>query len=176
MSEISSEYAKALFMLGMEKGCSKDYKDALEMVSGVFDENPVYKDFLFTFGIPLDERLGALEDAFSKDIPREVLSFLKLLCETKHIDEISECVAQYMAMYDEMEKISKAKVTSAVELTQKEKDDLKEKLEKKSGRKMVMEYIVDASILGGLIVETDGKIMDTSLKEHLKELKDVIKR
>ena len=176
MSEISREYAKALFMLALEKGCSKEYKDALELVSGVFDENPVYKDFLSTFAIPLEERLGALEDAFKGAIPKDVLSFLKILCEKKRIAEFSECAEQYMAMHNEMEKISNAKVTSAVELTEEEKTSLKEKLEKKSGHKMVIEYIVDEAILGGLIVEADGKIMDSSLKKHLKEIKDVIKR
>ena len=176
MSEISNEYAKALFMLAVEKECSNDYKDALETVSGVFDKNPVYKDFLSTFAIPLEERLGALETAFSNAIPRDVLSFLKILCEKKRIAEFPECAAQYMAMYDEMAKISNAKITSALELTEEEKRALKEKLEKTSGHKMIIEYVIDKSILGGLIVEADGKIMDSSLKKHLKEIKDVIKR
>ena len=176
MSEISNEYAKALFMLGLEKECSKDYKEALETVACVFEENPVYKDFLSTFAIPLEERLNALEEAFSNTIPRDVLSFLKILCEKKHIAEVSECAEQYIGMYNEMDKVSTAKVTSAIELTEKEKTALKEKLEKTSGNKMVLEYIVDETILGGLIVETDGKIMDSSLKKHLKEIKDVIKR
>lgn len=176
MSEISNEYAKALFMLALEKGCSKDYKDALELVSGVFDENPVYKDFLSTFAIPLEERLNALEEAFKDSIPRDVMSFLKILCEKKRIDEFSECAQQYIAMHDEMGKISNAKVTSAVELTDEEKAALKEKLEQKSGKKIIIDYSVDESILGGLIVEADGKIMDSSLKKHLKEIKDVIKR
>ena len=109
-------------------------------------------------------------------VPRDVLSFLKILCEKKRIEEFAECAEQYMAMYDEMEKISNAKVTSAVELTEEEKASLKEKLEKKSGHKMVIDYVVDELILGGLIVEADGKIMDSSLKKHLKEIKDVIKR
>lgn len=176
MSEVIHEYAKALFMLALEKECSKDYKDALRLVSGVFSENPVYKDFLSTFAIPLEERLNALDEAFKDSIPRDVLSFLKILCEKKHIDEFSECAEQYIAMHDEMEKISNAKVTSAVELTEEEKTNLKENLEKKSGHKMIIEYIVDESIIGGLIVEADGKIMDSSLKKHLKEIKDVIKR
>ena len=41
MSDVSNEYAKALFMLATEKECREEYKDALETVVGVFDENPV---------------------------------------------------------------------------------------------------------------------------------------
>ena len=176
MSDVSNEYAKALFMLAAETGKGKEYKDALETISEVFDENPVYPEFLSTFAIPLDERLNALETAFSDAIPRDVLSFLKILCEKKHIAEFSECAEQYIAMYNEMDKISNARVTSAVELSDDEKASLKEKLEKMSGHRTIIEYIVDKSIIGGLIVEIDGKIMDSSLKKHLKDVKDVISK
>ncbi|MBE7030963.1 MAG: ATP synthase F1 subunit delta [Ruminococcaceae bacterium] len=176
MSDISNEYAKALFMLATEKECRDDYKLALETVADIFGENPTYTEFLSTFAIPLDQRLDALEAAFSDAVPRDVLSFLKLLCEKKHISEFPECVAHYVAMYNELDKISNAKVTSAVELTDGEKAALKEKLEKTSGHTMVIDYTVDQSIIGGLIIETDGKIMDSSLKKHLKAVKDVISR
>lgn len=176
MSEISNEYAKALFMLASEKDCREDYKNALELVLSVFDENPVYTEFLSTFAIPLDERLNALDTAFSNAVPRDILSFLKILCEKKHISEFSECAKQYFAMYNEFDKISNAKVTSALELTEDEKAALKEKLEKTSGHNMVIEYIIDKSIIGGLIIEADGKIMDSSLKKHLKDVKDVISK
>ena len=79
-------------------------------------------------------------------------------------------------MYDEICEVSNAKVTSAVELNETEKASLKEKLEKKSGHKIIIEYSVDKSIIGGLIVEMDGKIMDSSLRKHLKDVKDVISK
>ena len=105
-----------------------------------------------------------------------MLSFLKLLCEKRHIGEFAECVKDYNAMYDEILDISNARVTSAVELNEDEKASLKEKLEKISGNKTLIEYTVDKSIIGGLIVEMDGKIMDSSLRKHLKDVKDVISK
>ena len=176
MSDVSYEYAKALFMLAAETGKGREYKDSLDTVAVVFDENPMYQEFLSTFAIPLEERLKALETAFSDKISRDVLSFLKLLCEKKHIIEFTECAKQYIEMHNEMDKISNAKVTSAVELSESEKTSLEEKLEKMKENKVVIEYIVDTSIIGGLIVEMDGKIMDSSLKKHLKDVKEVIKK
>ena len=176
MSDVSNEYAKALFMLGAETGNGKEYRDGLGTVLEVFENNPQYPEFLSTFAIPLDERLNALETAFSGAVPRDVLSFLKLLCEKKHIGEFAQCVEQYNAMYDEICKVSKAVVTSAVELRDDEKTSLEKKLEKISGNKILVEYTVDKSIIGGLIVEMDGKIMDSSLRKHLKDVKDVISK
>lgn len=176
MSEVSNEYAKALFMLAAETGNGKEYKEALGTVLEVFEDNPMYPEFLSTFAIPLEERLNALEAAFLDRVPRDVLSFLKLLCEKRHIGEFAECVEDYSAMYDEICEVSNAKVTSAVELSERERASLKEKLEKMSGHKTLIEYIVDKSIIGGLIVEMDGKIMDSSLRKHLKDVKDVISK
>ena len=176
MSEVSNEYAKALFMLSCEKGSTDEYKTALEKIEEVFSENPMYLDFLYTFSIPMEERLDALEKAFSSAIPREVLSFLKILCEKKHIREFGECAKYYYALCNQMDKISKVKVTSAVELSENEKAQLKEKLEKLDGTVAQIEYTVDKDILGGLIVEADGKIIDSSVKKHLKDMKDVINK
>ena len=176
MSEIASEYAKALFMLASEKECTTKYKTALETVEAIFKENPRYIDFLYTFAIPLEERLSALEKAFEGSIPRDVLSFLKILCEKKHITEFGECAESYYALYNEIDKISSIKVTSATVLSDSQKEQLKEKLEKKSGKTAVIEYIIDESIIGGIIVEMDGKIIDSSIKRHLKDMKDVINK
>ena len=176
MSGISSEYAKALFMLAMENEKGEEYEKALDLVSDAFSENPVYIEFLTSPGIPLEERLGALESAFSAAVPRDVLSFLKLLCEKRYIGEFQDCAAQYKTLLNEVGRVSSAKVISAVELDEKNKAALKEKLEKLSGHTVMIEYTVDKSILGGLIVEMDGKVMDSSLQKHLKDVKDVISR
>ena len=175
MSEIVSEYAKALFLLAGEKDCIEEYKSSLEKVDEIFKENPSYIDFLYTFAIPLEERQNALEKAFSDYIHRDVLSFLKLLCEKRHITEYFECANSYYELYNEIDKLLKVKVTSAVELSESQKELLKQKLENKYERTVVIDYVVDKSIIGGVMLETDGKIIDSSIKKHLKDIKDVIK-
>ena len=176
MSGISSEYAQALFMLAMEKQQAEEYDKALDLVADAFVENPTYLEFLESPSIPVSERLAALESAFANVLPREVLSFLKILCEKRYIAEFSDCVAHYKVLLNEVTGVSDARVTSAVELSENEKNTLKEKLEKLSGHKVEIEYIIDPSILGGLIVEMDDKVMDSSLQKHLKDVKDVISR
>lgn len=176
MSGISSEYAQALFMLAMEKDLGEDYAKALDLVADAFLQNPLYKELLESPGIPLGERLGVLEGAFSDAVPGDILSFLKLLCEKRYIAHFHDCAEQYKALLNEVNSVSNAHTTSAVELSEKEKDALKEKLEKISGHRVEIEYTVDPSILGGLMVEMDGKVMDSSLQKHLKDVKDVISR
>ena len=176
MSSISSEYAQALFMLAMENESGEEYSDALDLISDMLRENPEYIDFLSSYFVPLEERLDAVAKAFSDSVPGYVLSFVKLLCEKRHISEFFLCAEEYKALLAETKKISYAIVTSAVELNDKEKASLEEKLKKISGHTVVAEYTIDKTILGGLVVEMDGKIMDSSLQKHLKEVRDVIKQ
>lgn len=176
MSKVSSEYAEALFTLSQEEDCGKEYEESLETVLNAFDENPSYIKLLEAPSIPLAERLQAIDEAFSDSVSGAVVSFLKLLCKRGRISEFKECVEQYRLLLNELEKISEATVTSAVELSGKEKEELKKKLEKISGKTVTLECKVDRKILGGLIVEMDGKVMDSSLKRHLDDVKDVISR
>ena len=39
-----------------------------------------------------------------------------------------------------------------------------------------IEYMTDSSILGGILIEADGKIIDGSLKARLRDIKEVINK
>ena len=174
MTEISKEYGTALFMLACEEGEARNYATALEQIRKAFTENPQYAEMLSSPSISLKERLNAIDAAFSNEVPEYVLSFLKLLCEKGRISCFIESVEEYLSLLAESERVSNAKVTSAVALTDGEKQKLITKLEEVSRGKVHAEYFVDASLLGGLIVELDGKIMDGSLRHRLYDVKEVI--
>ncbi len=176
MSDVVKEYAKALFALAMENDKEQEYAKSLELLNDVFGDNPQYLQLLSSPGIPLSERCDALNKAFSDKLPTHVLSFVKLLCEKRYINDFSLCVTEYKNLLNEIKRMSQAKVISAVKLNEEEKKALKEKLEKMSGRTVVLECEVDETILGGLIIEIDGKTVNASIKEHLKNVKDVIRK
>ena len=83
---------------------------------------------------------------------------------------------EYFALLDAFRRRSNAKVISAVELSDEEKSKIKAKLESIYKGEVNLEYSVDGSILGGLIVEINGKIMDGSLRHRLHEVKEVISK
>ena len=176
MTEIGKEYGTALFMLACEENKQRKYAEALEKIKDTFLENPQYADLLSSPGIPLKERLQVIDTAFSGAIDEHVLSYLKLLCERGRISYFNESVDEYKALLDASEHISNAKITSAVELTEDEKQKLIRKLEATEKGKVHAEYFVDATLLGGLIVEVDGKVMDGSLRHRLHEVKEVMNR
>ncbi|MBQ3134586.1 MAG: ATP synthase F1 subunit delta [Oscillospiraceae bacterium] len=175
MAEISKEYAQALFLLACEEGRQKEYGQVLEQVKAVFEDQPDYPQLLASPAIPVAERLRTIEVAFADMTPEHVLSYLKLLCEKGRIGCFVESVNAYQALLDASEHIANAKITSAVELTEAEKQKLQLALERRCKGQVRAEYVVDESLLGGMVVEVDGSILDGSLRQRLSEVKEVIR-
>ena len=175
MAEISKEYGQALFMLACEDGRQKEYGRVLEQIKAVFVDQPDYAQLLASPAIPMEERLRAIEAAFADLAPEHVLSYLKLLCEKGRVDCFVESVEVYQELLDAAEHISTATITSAVELTEEEKQKLQLALERRCKGQVRAEYVVDKELLGGLVVEVDGNILDGSLRQRLSEVKEVIR-
>ncbi len=176
MTEMSKEYAAALFMLAAEEHKENEYERGLGVVLAAFAAQPEYTDFLTSPGIALGERLRALEDAFAASVPEHVLSFVQLLCEHGRVRMLADCVKEYRKLLDEFNRVSVATVRCSVPLTDQEKAHLRQKLEKMSGHRVDLVCSHDPSLLGGVVVEMDGRCIDGSVRRRLHEVKDVISR
>lgn len=174
MTEIIKEYSTALFMLALESGKQKEYAGILGEIKDIFLNNPNYLALLSSPSIPITERLSVIDEAFKERVPEHILSYMKLLCEKGKIGEFYESVEEYNILLNASERVFLAKVTSAQELTNEEKSKLIQKLEDLQKGKVEAEYSVDSTLLGGMIVEIDGKVMDGSLRRRLQAVKEVI--
>lgn len=176
MTEVIKEYAEALFILAAEENNEQKYMDALNVALKAFEEEPDYIEFLSAPGIPVGERIGSIEGVFGENLPTNVVSLLQLLCEKGRISSFKSCVKEYHSLLMAKINTTSAFVTSAVELTEDEKTALIRKLEKISGNTVELHLSIDESLLGGLIVEMNGTVMDGSLRQRLREVKEVMNR
>lgn len=176
MTELSKEYAEALFALAAETEQEKAYLTALETVGAALSDQPEYLDLLAAPSIPRGERADLLEQAFGDALPEQVLSFVQLLCAHGHIRSLPACIEEYRRLYQAAVAMSTAYVTSAVALTEDQKARLGDKLAQKFGRRIELVCAVDEHLLGGIIVRLDGVVLDGSLRRRLQVVKDVIEQ
>lgn len=174
--ELSKSYAGALFSLAAENGEQEEVSRALETVTQVLRENPDYLEFLAAPSIAIDERSAAIDQAFGGRVPEHVTSFLQVLCRRGHARSYFECAEEYRRLLDHANRVAQARIVSAVELSATQKRALVEKLERQSGKRVEPEYIVDETLLGGLVVEMEGRVLDGSLKKDLQQVKEVIEK
>ncbi len=174
MMTVASEYGAALFTLSEEENVKGEVFDSLKAMKDLILGEPSYIDLLAAPDISVEERCSIVDGAFEGRVHEYALSFVKLIIERGHIRQLLDCIDEYMRLYDESDGVVLAEVVSAVPLTEDEKLRLAKKLEKRFSKPVELACSVDESILGGVIVRADGKVMDGSLKTKLSDVGTVI--
>ncbi len=174
MTTTSKEYAEALFELSEEEKSTSETADGLRLVEEMLASTPGYLAMLASPAISRENRLKSLEEAFRGRIPEVLLGVLRMMVSRGHINGLSEMASYYENLAREFRGESVALISSAVELTDAEKASLKAGLERKFGRKVEPHYTVNPSLLGGLRVEIEGKVIDGSIRNKLDQIKEVI--
>lgn len=176
MAQISKEYGSALFDAASEHGETDSVYEAAKQLSAIFKENPDYIKLLSAPSLPKPERITLAKQSLSGNVPDTLCAFVQLLCERGYLRSFSDCVAEYMSLYDAAHHTIIAEVTSAVPLLPEEEERLRAKLERMSGKAVRLSAHVDASLLGGMTVLMNGTLYDGSIKGNMKEIKDVMDR
>jgi len=174
MKTISREYAEALFALACELGNADKYAEQLNSVWKIIGSESEFFDLISMPSVPVEERLAVIDKVFADSLDEYVLSFLKLLIEKSRIGCFCECVKEYNDLVSAMKNQVYATVRSSVPLTEEQKASLTKKLSLTSGKNVILDYRTEEGLIGGIVVEMDGKIMDGSLRHKLNEIKGVI--
>ncbi len=174
-NKISNEYAEALFELALENEMADTYYEQMMTVRALFSDNMDYVELLSSPSVPTEEKLSIIDSAFEGRIDDNIVSFLKLLCERGRAGLFFACFDDFERLYNEHKKVMLVKVTSATELTESEKSRLCEALKRKYALEIQLECVIDKGILGGIIVESEGSVIDGSISRKLREVKEVIK-
>ena len=171
MTSTAEIYGDSLYDLAVEENIADTLLSEIHDVDGLFRENPDYLRILREPSIAKTDRLKLIDDAFSGKIHTYLLNFIKILCGNGTVDEFSSCAKRFTGRYNDANGISEAKVTSAVELSDNQKEGLRKKLEEISGRKIILIERVDKNMLAGLKVEIDGKQYDGTASGRIKTIR-----
>ena len=137
---------------------------------------------LFEKSTPLQEALQspviAIEQKHSvidKLFPKEIQSFLKVLCDHNKIDIFFSIVEQWENKKLEKENILKATLCCVTEPDEKTIEQLKAFLCKKENKSdVILEVQKDETLLRGFVLKTGTMEYDRSLKNALKEMRTML--
>ena len=178
MTQTARLYGGSLYDLAAEEKLDGRIMEQMNEIRQIFWENPEYVKLLGEPAIPEKERLQMIEEAFGTQAERYLVNFLKLLCERKILREFPGCCDEFAERYNAAHNIAQAVVTSAVPLSDKQMNALREKLEKISGKQIHLIQKTDPSVLGGLRVELEGRQLDGTVQSRIsgisKKLNEII--
>ena len=167
MTNTARLYGGSLYDLAAEEGILDELMEQTTELRQVFRENPDYLQLLSEPSIAKNERLGLIDQAFGGQLQKYLVNFVKLLCERGLLWEYAGCCEEFARRYDVDHNIARAEVTSAVALTEQQTEALTRKLEKISGKNIRLTARTDPSVLAGLRVELEGKLLDGTVQGRL---------
>lgn len=165
-----AEYGKALFLLALEENKDEQIFEEVKSLSKIFKENNDYVIILDSPAVMLEEKLSLIDSSL-KDCDEYVKNFVKMLCEKHSVFQFEDCVKAYSKEYDKHHNIIRSVVISAVKLSDTQLEKMKIALEKKSGKTVFLENEIDPSLIGGVVLRTEGKQFDGSIKGRLDSMK-----
>ncbi len=168
---VSKTYGDALFELALEKQTIDTVFEEVKEVKEVFTENEELMKLLNHPKITKDEKVKIIEELFKGKVSDDVTGFLVIIMDKGRYGELTAIFDYFIAKVKEYKKIGIAKVTSAVVLSDEQKAKLEEKLLKTTSyTSFEMDYNVDKSLIGGLIIRIGDRVVDSSIKTKLDKL------
>ena len=171
---VAQRYAASLFEVGVEQNCLDTLLEEMTGLNQIFSENEELLKLLHTPTISKEEKIKMLENIFGGKVSQYVLNFLKIMTEKDRIGQFFGVYRQFRQLYNEKNNIQEITAITAIPLSGALFDKLKEKLEQVTGKQVILQNQVDASILGGVIIKMQNDQIDASVKARLEDLKQHI--
>lgn len=104
-----------------------------------------------------------------------MLNTLKLLALNNDFNVLSATLEQFILMYQDKHNIAEVEVTTVIPLNQQQENRLKEKLSAVFKRDILLRYVINPQIIGGLILKYGTHFIDNSIKHKLDALEQLMK-
>ena len=170
MAGSANRYAKAIFELATEEGKVADWSRELAVIRQVL-EDPTARAIVANPSVSVETRLKAVEALDLPGIGPHGLNLMRLLVASRRVDRIDEIVEHYEVLADEAAGRVRASVTTAIPLSEADREKLGADLSAQLGKDVRLVAMVDPSILGGLLLQVGDRLTDASVAGRLDQLR-----
>lgn len=173
---LARRYSRALFQLAREARKEEAIGNELEAFLQAYRGSDL--ETVLTnpaFDVPTRKRV-LIQVANTQQLSILAIHFLSLLLERDRLDQLEGIVNGYRRLLNQGKGRVEAKVVSAAALEPTLAERVRAQLRGLSGKEVVMTQDVDPSLLGGMMVELEGKIYDGSVRTQLEKMKQRIAR
>jgi len=167
----ANRYSLALFELASESNSliqiEKNSSAMLNLISKSKDFNNLIKDPTLS-----RETLIEIINKISENFKLEILfkNFLSFLITKRRFFYLEQILSSFNETCSEKRGELKAEIKSAKQLTQDEIDMITDELSNNFKSKIKLNYKLDQSLIGGLVVQVGSTMIDTSIKNKLQQI------
>ncbi len=114
--------------------------------------------------------INALEESDPKERDAVLDRFSALLMKNNAVRQMGEILASIEKENKKEKGVEDVGVATAFPLTEDLRSKIMKKMEKLTGRKVILKEILDKSIIGGVIIRFNDNLFDASIKSKIRRM------
>lgn len=166
---IARPYARAAFEYASANKAFGRWSELLATASAVVADERMAR-LLTNPRVTPDQLVGTIADIAGSSADEHGRNFLEMLAQNRRLGLLPEIAAIYEVLRAEVENIADVHITSAIALSDAQRERLAAALQKRLKREVRLHCDVDASLIGGAVVRSGDLVIDGSLKAGLERL------
>jgi len=170
---VARVYAEALLNVAEQRGLATEIDQELQgIVTQVFSTSPDIERALASPVMKRSAKTPILERAFQENVSELLFTFLNVLNSKDRLVLVRNVASAYSALLDERAKRLRVSVRSAVPLSEAQSEKLRLIIGHSTGLEVILAARVDASLLGGMIVQVGDKVFDSSVRTRIEAIRN----
>lgn len=169
--QVDITYGNALFELALEEGkLDSLYEEAVALIDILMDNQELIK-LLSHPQVSKDDKRKIVTEIFDGKVADELTGLIAMVVEKGHVNELISILNYFVKQVKKEKNIGVATVASAIELSDSQKQAIEKRLiETTVYDTMEIDYSVDKSLIGGLVIRIEDRVVDSSIKTKLENM------
>ena len=132
------------------------------------DSNPEFMAILCHPEMTMEKKLALLQDVFQKELSQNMMGLLNVLVKKGRIGEILSVLGYFIEKIMAYKKIGQVEVRTPMPLLDEQREKIENKLlEVSEYETLSVDYQVDESLLGGIVIRIGNRVLDNSIRSKL---------
>jgi F-type H+-transporting ATPase subunit delta len=173
MSEITVayRYAKSLIDLALENNTFEATKEDMAFFVQTLKASTELQAVLKNPIVSHDRKVKVLQAIFGGKVSASTEAFFKIMVNKSRAGILYPTAQEFVNQYDIKKGIVKASVVSAAPLSEANKQVIINEVKRLGGNEVQLQTKVDASLIGGFVLNVGDRQIDTSVSTSLQKLK-----
>jgi F-type H+-transporting ATPase subunit delta len=173
-SPTAEGYAAAFFEMAKAEGVLNTVGNELASFSQTFESSPELQQRLTDQFLPVERRQSTIVDLLGGKANPTTVNLISTLVGAGRAKELPAVVQQLLSRTAAASGQESGEVRSAIALTEDQQQRLTAAVAKSTGRAVALTFVVDPSLLGGVVTRIGDTVIDGSVKNRLDQLKAAV--
>ena len=170
--QIGKVYAKALLSATETSDSAAVLTELGTLVGEVFEKTPGFQAALSSPQVTVPEKLKLIDSTLGGRVSKELLRFLKVVCEHGRLDCLASIYQAARTLLNERKGVVEVTMVTAAPVDASVVAEVKQSLQQKLGADVSVSPDVDPKLLGGILIRVGDKVYDGSVARKLELLRD----